>query len=229
MSLTQDAAADRRWAAAAAIAGGGMDDRMPIRRRTVWLWLAAAMVGVLVVPIVLGLVLGAVLPRSSGHSAGERDETWGIVGLSIQAVGFLVMITGLVWAKRTHRFIARWRAVASPLVPKERRWVVRQMRSQSPVDDVGKQSVVLALAAQLRSTTEWYVPFFAGIMLNFIGVAVSSPWAFVRWVLLILVPVLIVMFGLLARDYRRAGTYIDTFGGLPRAGGSADSSGGTAG
>ena len=34
------------------------------------------------------------------------------------------------------------------------------------------------------------------------------------------------VFGLLARDYRRAGRYLDTFGGHPRAGGSTGSGSG---
>ena len=215
MSLTQDAAADRRWAAAAAIAGGGMDDRMPIRRRTVWLWLAAAMVGVLVVPIVLGLVLGAVLPRSGGHSDGDRGETWAIVGLSIQAVGLVVMISGLIWAKRTHRFIPRWRAVASPLALKERRWVLRQVRGQSPVDDDRRLSVVLAVADQNRRSTETFLPLLVGVLLNFVGVGVSSGWQYPVWLQLLVGAAFLVSVGLLARDYQRAGSYLDTYGGHP--------------
>jgi hypothetical protein len=58
MSLTQDAASDQRWAAAQKIADGEMDERMPRRRRIVWLWTSALIIG----SLLLGILLTAVLP-----------------------------------------------------------------------------------------------------------------------------------------------------------------------
>jgi hypothetical protein len=57
MSLTQDAASDRRWAAARSIAEGVPPDRGRRRRHLVWLLISALIVGCLLFGVVLGVLL----------------------------------------------------------------------------------------------------------------------------------------------------------------------------
>ncbi|MGY4857674.1 hypothetical protein [Cryobacterium sp. AP23] len=210
MSLTQDAEADQRWAAAQKIAAGGIDERMPRRRRIVLLWISVFFVG----SLLLGVVLTAVLPPLDTSEA--EVEGWSprvIAGYLFQGAGVLIGVVGFVWAIRTDRYITRWRAVASPLRARERKWVQKQIRTGAPIDDEQKMSVVLAIAAQNRSATLGVLPIFACSTLIAVGVGLSSPWDLIAWVELVVVLAFIVLFALLARDYRRAGVYLDTFGG----------------
>ena len=219
MSLTQDAEADRRWDAAQKIADGEMDERMPRRRRIVWLWISALIVG----SWILGLVLGMALP-APGISSGIEEEGWSarvIAGFVFQGVAIVVGIAGFIWARRTHRYITRWRAVASPLSMRERKWVLKQIRSGTPVDDDRKKTVVLAVASQNRRATLGVLPLYFCMTLLALGIGLSTPWAAIAWLELVAVLAFIGVFALLARDYRRAGVYLEKFGGHPPVTGSA--------
>jgi hypothetical protein len=219
MSLTQNARADQRWAAAQKIADGEMDERMPRRRRIVWLWISA----LFIVSLLLGIVLSAILPRPT-DAAMSDDEGWTarlIAAAVFQAMALVVGVAGVVWAVRTRRFITRWRAVASPLNLRERKWVITQIRSAAPVDDERKRLVVLAVAAQNRRATLGVVPLYCGMTLLAVSVGLSSRWEAIVWIELAVVLSFLVVFLFLARDYRRAGVYLDTFGGQSADAGSA--------
>jgi hypothetical protein len=219
MSLTQDAEADQRWAAAQKIADGEMDDRMPRRRRAVWLWIAALFIGTLL----LGVLLSAILPRPAAAPSSD-SEGWTarlIAGLVFQVTALIVGIGGFTWAVRTRRYITRWRAVASPLTLRERKWVIKQIRSAAPVDEERKRSVVLAVAAQNRRGTWGVLPLYCCLTLLAVSVGLLATWALIAWLESAVVLGFLALFGFLAWDYRRAGVYLDTFGGQSPAAGSA--------
>jgi protein-S-isoprenylcysteine O-methyltransferase Ste14 len=220
MSVTQDADADQRWAAAQTIADGAMDDRMPRRRRTVWLWVSA----LIIVSWLLGFALALILPRSAtvpdGDDAGVSTRL--IVGLLFQGSGLLIAIVGFIWAIRTNRYITRWRAVVSPLNRRERKWVLRQIRSGTPVEDERKKTVVLAAAAQNRRAVQGLLPLYFGLTLMFLGTGLLSRLAVVLWLELAAVLAFIILLAVLGRDYRRAGTYLERFGDTPGQNRSGD-------
>lgn len=224
MSVTQDADADadaaRRWAAAQTIADGAMDDRMPRRRRTVWLGISALIIG----SWVLGFVFAMILPRSAPDSQADEAGVSArvIVGLIFQGIGILIAIVGFIWAVRTHRYITRWRAVVSPLNPRERKWVLTQIRSGTAVVDERRESVVLAAAAQNRRSAQGLSPLLFGLTLTFLGTGVGSPLAVVVWLELAAVLAFIGVFAVMARDYRRAGVYLEQFGDAQPVSGSGD-------
>ena len=220
MSVTEDAAADRRWAAAQSIADGVMDDRMPRRRRIVWFWISALIIG----SWALGLVLTLVLPHSPGGSDSHNDgaSTRQLVGLAFQFVGFLIILGGFIWSVRTKRYVTRWRSVASPLNIGERAWVQKQIRTSTPVEDDRKRSVVLAMAAQNRRVTIGGIPLLFGLTVLALGTGVASRWEAVLWFELFVVLAFIVAFAFAARDYRRSGRYLDRFAQRPPVTGSAD-------
>ncbi|MBX0301148.1 hypothetical protein K2F54_14325 [Cryobacterium sp. 1639] len=211
MSLTQDADADQRWAAAQTIADGAMDERMPRRRRIVWLWLSALIIG----SWLLGFALAMILPRTATVSEGDDAgvSTRVIAGLVFQGIGLLIAIVGFIWALRTRRYITRWRAVVSPLNLRERKWVLKQIRSGTPVEDERKKAVVLAAAAQNRRSSQGMLPLFFGLTLMFLGTGVASSLAVVLWLELAAVLAFIILLAVLGRDYRRAGSYLEQFGG----------------
>jgi hypothetical protein len=213
MSLTQDAAADRRWAAAHSLAERVIDDGMRQRRRRVWLWLSVLIVVLMVGSVLLGVALGGVLPRRNTFDLDDTGQTVQVIaGLALQGLGLIVGIAGFIWARRTGRFITRWRAVAGALNWRERKWVSEQIRTATPVDDEVKKSVVLAIAAQNRRATLGLAPLWAGFALIMVGAGVAAQWVTIAWLQLGVVIALIVLSGFVARDYRRAGAYLDTFG-----------------
>jgi hypothetical protein len=219
MSVTQDADAKRRWAAARSIAGGEMDARMPKRRRVTLLWISFLMVACWVIGALSALLLP---PPALG--AATEDDTWSarLIAASIfLLIGLVVGVVGFVWAVRTRRYITRWRAVASALSVRERRWVTKHIRSATPVEDEGKRLVVLAIAAQNRRATVGVLPLYFSTTMFALSVGISSPWIAVAWVELIGVLGLLLAFVFVARDYRRAGVYLARFGGESMAAGPA--------
>ena len=229
MSLIQNA--DQRWAAAQSIAAGVMDDGMPKRRLKVWLWLAALAVGGALGGLLLGMLL-ADIPSGSPASSDSADDNLAvrlILASVVQGIGLVIGVVGFIWALRTGRYITRWRAVASPLNLSERKWVTTHIRTRTDVDDPGKKSVVLAIARQNRASALGLLPVLICMLSVALATMLVGISAVIVWLEGVVVLGFIGVFGLLARDYRRAGRYLDTFGGHPRAGGSADSSGGTAG
>jgi hypothetical protein len=214
MSVTHDADAVRRWAAAQSIADGEMDARMPKRRRVALLWISVLMVGCWVIGALSALFLP---PPALG--ANTEDGIWSarLIATSVfLLIGLVVGVVGFVWAVRTRRYITRWRAVASALNMRERRWGIKHIRSATPVEDEGKRSVVLAIAAQNRRAIVGVSPVYFSLTMFALSVGISSPWMVVAWVELIAVLGLLVTFVFIARDYKRAGVYLDRFGGEPK-------------
>jgi hypothetical protein len=210
MSLTQDAASDRRWAAARSIAEGVPPDRGRRRRHLVWLLISALIVGCLL----LGVVLGALLPPLD--TSPTEEDGWiarAVWAFAAQGIGVGIGVAGLIWAVRTGRIVTRRRAVAGPLNWRERKWALEQIRTATPIDDDLKRAVVLAMAAQNRQVALGWTPLMLGLTLVFVGSALATPWALIAWLHMALVVAVIVSSGFAARDYRRAGAYLDAFGG----------------
>jgi len=221
MSLTMDAAAEERWSAARGIADGVIDARMPRRRRTTVLWICA----LAAVTALIGIALALLLPRGDiGPSDGDGDGTFAariIAALAFGAAGGVIVIVSLTRAIRTKRFVTRWRSVAAPLNPTERKWVGKQIRTGSFIDNELRRTVVLAFAAQSRRVILVGAPLYLGIVLNSIAAAILSFSPILAWLELIVVLLIAVVGMLLGREYRRAGTYLEQFGTLPPTPGSA--------
>jgi len=105
--------ADARWAAAAKLADGMVDDRLSRRRRWTLTWISALIIGSMLLGLVLGLWL---LSDTEGGSTDEGLTTSRLVLQgSFLVLGLATGIGGFIWARRTGRYITRWRAVISPL------------------------------------------------------------------------------------------------------------------
>jgi hypothetical protein len=211
MTLTPDADADQRWAAAQKVADGEPDDRLPRRAQIAWIWISAGMVGV----VLLGLVLIIVLPRSAPVELGSPDGWTArfIAAAAFLGTGIAVGAAGWIWSVRTRHYISGRRTVAGPLSPPERAWVRKQIRSASPVDDEQKRSVVLAVASQNRRAALGMLPIFFGQLMITVSVGVMTRSVALTWLVIILVSGFLVVGVFLARDYRRTGAYVDAFRG----------------
>ena len=162
MSLTEKAGSDERWATARRLADGVMDERMP-RRRLRFLLL---IVSILVLGSLAGLGVGFLLPAQGNgvnDSAGIVSGP-GIVGLTLMAAGFILGLGGFIWAKRTGRYIPRWRQVASPLSWAERRHAMKEIRGKVE-PEADKLAVLRAIANQTRRLTLGVSPIFGGVIL----------------------------------------------------------------
>lgn len=204
--MSADAAAERRWATARSLADGVRDAGMSRRRLRVLLWLG----GLLLSSWALGFLLAAVLPsgRSSGADGGLPPGFF--VGMGVSLLGFLCALVGFIWAKRTGRYITRWKQVVSPLKLSERRWVLKQIRGKIE-PDIDKLPILTAFARQLRAATLGVAPLFAGVALMGLGVGLSARNPLILW-LEVAAVVLFVLAGLLmARDYRLAGRFLERY------------------
>jgi len=99
--------ADARWAAAAKLADGMVDDRLSRRRRWTLTWISALIIGSMLLGLVLGLWL---LSDTEGGSTDEGLTTSRLVLQgSFLVLGLATGIGGFIWARRTGRYITRWR------------------------------------------------------------------------------------------------------------------------
>jgi hypothetical protein len=208
MSLTHKLEPDARWAAAHQLAHGELDERMSDRRWMVWLWIVV----VIVAASILGAQLTRVLPSSaSGDSVDPSPASLVMSGvLLVLAIG--IGLAGTFWAAVTGRLVTRWRAVASPLTMRDRRWVLRQIRTAAPVDDETKRSVVLAVAAQNRRSTLGVAPLHASLVLIALSAGLRAESMVIVWLEAVVVVGFLLAYILLARGYRLAGRYLKNFG-----------------
>jgi hypothetical protein len=222
MDLTHDDEAEQRWAAAQAIADGEVDPPpMPRGSRTLWLWVAASVIGALL----LGVLLGLVLPRSTPTATNDAGRTVRLIAAWVyMALGIVIGVTGFIWAVRTRRYITRRRAVAAPLSGPERQWVLTQIRTATHIEGDAKKSVVLAIAEQIRQSTLGLAPIYVGLAFIAVAVGMSTPVPVIAWAESVVVLGFIVTFGFMGREYRRTGRYIDSFGERPPVTHSAGSS-----
>jgi hypothetical protein len=200
--------ADQRWARARSLADGFLDAEMPRRRRRVLLWIAALAVSTWV----LGILLALLVPddmTSRGESSIDRPAL--LVGSSVLLLGLLISIGGFVWAKRTGRYITRWKQVVSPLKLSERKWVMKQIRGKIEPDP-DKLPILVAFARQIRATTVGVAPLFVGAAMMPLGTTIVAGSEFARWLIVAALALFAVAAGLMTRDYRLAGKFLTRHG-----------------
>lgn len=216
-----DPAAAARWAAAADLAAGVVDDRLR-RRRTRALVLIAALV---VLGWVLGVVLAILLPHTGSGSAGssasgsrsgaQPGDGRFVVQVVFLVLGLAVGITGFVWARRTGHYVTRWRFVVSPLSPGEKRAVRRQIAGRAPVDESHLDTIVAA-AAQSRRAVFGVAPLYAAVLLFAVATAVGTDDVTIRALELAASVLVVVGAVQLAVGHRRAGRFVARYGAAGR-------------
>ncbi|WP_155865137.1 hypothetical protein [Gryllotalpicola ginsengisoli] len=201
-----DSEADRRWAAAAQLAAGVNDDRLRGRRVRVLLW-----VGLLVIASwVAGFVLALVLPAAaSTPSTGEANVSARLfAALIVMAIGLVVGLVGFIWGIRTGHYIARWRAVTSPLSMKEKRAVRKQINGKAPVDQQ-HLDIILASAEQTRRAVLGIAPLYAAVVLFVVSEAIVTDAVLERLLALFASVMFAIAAVQLVVAYRRAGRFIE--------------------
>lgn len=136
------------------------------------------------------------------------------IGIAIPIVGILIGIIGFIWAKRTGRYITRWKYVISPLNRSERRWALKQVRGRIE-PDTKIMPILVALARQLRAGMLGVAPLYVAIALMSLG---TATWTFeglppiIIWLIVGGVALMIIGGIFMARDYRLAGRFIARYG-----------------
>ncbi|WP_108252695.1 hypothetical protein [Planctomonas deserti] len=195
---------EQRWAAARGLAEGVPDRRMPRRR-----WqLFALLLTVMVLGGIAGGVLAPSLSSATGGTESDAFTSSQLIGYLFFAVGLVTGIVGFIWAKRTGRYIPRWRQAISALNRRERKWVTKQLRGKIPPDPA-KLDILLTIAKQSCAVTEGVIPIWAALALMNVGLAIASD-ADTRWFLLLAAGLLTMGAALMAVDYRRWGLFIGT-------------------
>lgn len=199
-----DATAEERWAAAARLADGRTDERLPRRRARAVAWIVV----LVVVLALVGFGVGWFLPTSVADSDGSDPSTLRlVVQLGLLLLGILVGAFGFAWARRTGRWVTRWQAVRSPLSRREQRSVQRQIAGSEPLDEAHRD-VVVAIAEQNQRATLGGVPIYAAVALFAASTAVSTDTWSIRLLESVVVVGLIAVFGWLAVLYRRTGRFL---------------------
>lgn len=203
MSAPDVEAGEARWAAAWKLAEGVPDAGSVRRRRRVLLWVTALVVG----SMLIGVAVALAVPGPRRHPSAEGLSPWDVLGFAVTGVGFLVALAGFFWARRTGRYITRWRYVTSPLAAAERKSVMKQIRGKHDLDLVHRD-VVIAAARQMRRGTEGVLPLWAGLALMSLGQLIRSH----LWIVTALAVVALALFAIAgiagAWDYRRFGTFL---------------------
>jgi hypothetical protein len=200
-------AAEARWAAAANLADGVMDEGVPKRRRRVFIWVTTLITGSWLVGFIIAVLFLA--DGDANHSSIGPSVNQIIAQLVFLFLGLLVGIVGFVWARRTGNYITRWRAVASPLNRLEKKSVRRQIAGKDPIDE-RRLPIILAVARQNRRATLGITPIYSALVLFAIATAVGSNELFIK-LLELAVAILFVFVALqLVVAYRKAGTFIDS-------------------
>jgi hypothetical protein len=213
MSSMEGTDADPRWAAAQQLARGETDARMPTRRWMVWLWLPVSIAAVWA----LGVLWTLVLPAIGSGTGAERipSPSSQVASGVLLALAIAIGLPGCLWAANTGRLVPRWRLVSSPLTMRDRKWVMKSIRSAAPVDDDVKRSVVLAVAAQNRRSTLGQAPLFTSLVLLAVSAGIRTSSTAIAWLEMVVVIAFLLAYFLLIRDYILAGRYLDKFGRRP--------------
>jgi MFS family permease len=210
LTSDMDQESEQRWAAARGLAEGVPDRHMRGRRRRVFALLVALLLLGWVGGAVLAVLLPPPSPGPSSTDGGGLTSKY-VIGYGFALVGFVVGITGFIWAKRTGRYVPRWRQVISPLNRQERKWAIKQLRGKIPPDP-SKLDILLTIARQSRSVTEGVVPLFAAPALMNIGLAITADADMLRWLQLLAAALFISTVVTMAFDYPRWGTFLDKHG-----------------
>jgi hypothetical protein len=207
MSRTQTPGSDERWAQAFDMARGIVDEQRVRRtRRKVLLWLTM----LLGVCAAIGVAGGLYLLQLDVGRSGEGDTEFSaaeLVGFSLVIFGILLGVVGFVWAKKTGRYITRWRSVISPLNIEEQKLAQKQVAGKAEVDS-DKLPVLTALARQNQRVSIGMLPFSIGPAVSGIGLALLLDNV-LFWILELAIAastVLVVVMSLVA--HRRASRFL---------------------
>lgn len=172
MDLDTDAGAKERWEAAAKLAEGIRDERYRHRRTWIWLFLIA----LLIVVGTGGFLIAALLP-ATGRTDPSPGREWVAAGLSV--ISFVWIGTVFIHGLRSKTFIARWRAVLSPLNRSERRRVVKQWRGILPISDE-ELPVVRAAAVQTMLQIDFQFRLWGGMIFLVAGLYLNTELRFIQ-------------------------------------------------
>lgn len=193
----------RRWSEAADLAQGlAVAGRLRQRRNRLFLFSTA----LIVLSWLAGVILALVLPHSDDGGEGVPDIRI-FIGLVVEAIGFAALIGGLVWARRTGRYVARWRSIAAPLTRRQRRHAQRMIAGKEQLDP-DRKVYLIALAVQNRRTTEGAVPLYGAILLFNSFNLFSDPQPFQIALSGLVVALFAVAAVQLTLLYRRSGRFI---------------------
>jgi F0F1-type ATP synthase membrane subunit c/vacuolar-type H+-ATPase subunit K len=205
--MTNTLDADARWAAAAQLANGVVDDGVHRRRRVALTWITAVVLGSMLVGFALGFWM---LSNDGGVSTTEESRGQRLLLTFIfLGLGSTVGIGGFIWAFRTKRYITRWSAVISPLNRSEKKSVRRQLAGKIPADEA-RLPVLVAIARQNQRVTEGIVPMLTAVVLINLAQSITGPDYFKYFSLVI--GVLFVVTGVqLTVGYRRGAGFIQRY------------------
>lgn len=181
----------------------GIDD--PIRRRArrsrTFLFLTA----VIALSWLFGIIAALALPHASGHR--DLPDSRALAALAIEGIGFLAVVGGFIWARRTGRYIVRWRSISSPLTRRQRRLAQRAIAGKVSLE-ADRTPYLLALASQNRRTTEGMTPLYGGILLLESASVLLNQRPFLLALAGIVVILFIVAAVQLMLVYRRSGRFL---------------------
>jgi hypothetical protein len=207
--MTNTLDADARWAAAASLAEGVADTGLRKRQRNTFLWLGA----LIVFSLALGFMLAFWLVPDAASVASEVDESgldarlWATV--IIGSIGLVLGVGGFIWARRTGRYITRWRAVISPLNMAEKKSVRQQLAGKDPADQEHLPTI-LAIAKQNQLVTQGIIPLYGAIVLMDLATAFVSSSDLLRYLNVTLALMFVGLGVYLAIIYRRTERFIDS-------------------
>ena len=202
--MTDTLDADARWDAAAKLASGIVDEKFRSRRRKTVAWISALIVACMLV----GVAFGLWLLSNDGDETTRNDsmESRLVMQFIFLGLGLVVGIGGFIWARRSGRYITRWRAVISPLNLREKKSVRRQLAGKDPADEE-HLPVLLAIAQQNQRVTQGIAPIYAALLLFNVAQSFTAPSWFIYFTLVIAV-LFIVAGAQLAVAYRRTNAFI---------------------
>jgi hypothetical protein len=202
--MTNTLDADARWAAAAQIASGVVDDGVHRRRRVALTWISAVVLGSMLVGFAFGFWM-----LSNDGGVSTTDDSRGqrmLLTFIFLGLGLVVGVGGLIWAFKTKRYITRWSAVISPLNLIEKKSVRRQLAGKFPADEA-RLPVLVAIARQNQRVTEGIVPILTAVVLINVAQSFTAPDYFKY--LSLVIGVLFVVTGVqLTVGYRRGAAFI---------------------
>jgi hypothetical protein len=168
-------------------------------------WLSALLIGSLLLGVALGLLL--LSDTEEGLSSEVPTTSRLVLQGSFLGLGLAIGIGAFIWARRTGRYVTRWRAVISPLDLAEKKSVRRQLAGRIPADEE-RLPVLLAIARQNQQVTLGIVPIYAAFVILNVSQSFSAP-DFLEYIILGAAALFILVGVQLAVTYRKTNTFIE--------------------
>jgi len=153
-----------RWKDAGHLAAEVIDSTLHTRHRWARTWTRVLVAQSLVIGVALFWILGG---NGGVGYGGESDRSNGnpnVATFIFTLLGATVIVAGLVWARRSGRYIALDGLVIRALAPSEQRYVRRQIAGKEIVD-WARLPVRIAVALQSQRALEALVPLLGGFLL----------------------------------------------------------------